>query len=481
MFSFLQQRAKLFAAISLLFMLPSCATYYQRIQNYHQDLANGNYSKANTEIEKIGLLKAGRNRILYLMEKGRTLHLMQQYDSSNFYLNQADLAIEDSRRSVGNVLATELLNPMHARYRPEDFETFMLYYYKALNYCYLGDMESALVEVRRITLQSNRQEDKYNNKEGRYNGDAFAMILQGMIYEKANDINNAFIAYRNAADIFISNNGSYYGVDMPLQLKKDVLRTAYLMGFTSEQERYQKLFDLTYTPAAKPEGGEAVIFWESGMAPVKDQQTIQFNIIANGGNYFFRDNSGFYNYPFDNTIAGYSSNLRLSDIQMFAVALPKYVPQPMTFSAGNIALSGESYSFEKAENVAKVAEVTLQQRFGRELATALSRMALKKLTEIAVTPKKEEKKDKTDKEKRDETARELLALGLKIFNRATEKADTRNWQSLPANIFYTRIPLQPGVNTLTVNMQGQGGQQKQQLIVLEGKGGLQFYSLYSMK
>lgn len=481
MFSFLQQGTKLFAATGLLLMLPSCATYYQRIQDYHQDLANGNYSKANTEIEKIGLLKAGRNRILYLMEKGRTFHLMQQYDSSNLYLNEADLAIEDSRRSVGDVLATELLNPMHAKYRPEDFETFMLYYYKALNYCYLGDVEAALVEVRRITLQSNKQEEKFNNKEGRYNGDAFSLMLQGIIYEKANDINNAFIAYRNAADIFISNNGSYYGVDIPLQLKRDVLRTASLMGFASEQGRYEKLFNLTYTPSAKPEGGEAVIFWESGMAPVKDQETIQFNIIANGGNYFFRDNRGLYNYPFDNTIAGYSSDLRLSDIQMFAIALPKYVEQPMTFSAGDIALSGENYSFEKAENVTKVAEVTLQQRFGRELATALSRMALKKLTELAVTPKKEEKKNKTDKEKRDETARELLALGLKIFNRATEKADTRNWQSLPGNIFYTRIPLQQGVNTLTVNMQGQGGQQKQQIVVLEGKGGIQFYSLYSMK
>jgi len=176
MFSFVQKGAKLVAGISILIMLQSCATYYQRIQGYHDGLAAGNFSKANDDLDKIGLLKADRNRVLYLMEKGRTLHLMQQYDSSNRYLNEADLAIEDSRKSVKDVLATQLLNPMLTKYQPEDFETFMLYYYKALNYCYLGDMEAALVEVRRIALQSNRQEDKNNGKEGKYSGDAFAMM-----------------------------------------------------------------------------------------------------------------------------------------------------------------------------------------------------------------------------------------------------------------------------------------------------------------
>lgn len=462
-------------------MLQSCATYYQRIQNYHADLAGGDFSKANEDLDKIGLLKADRNRVLYLMEKGRTLHLLQQYDSSNRYLNEADLAIEDGRKTTGDFLAAQLLNPMLTKYQPEDFETFMLYYYKALNYCYLGNMEAALVEVRRISLQSNRQQDKTNGKEGRYSGDAFAMMLQGMLYEKANDINNAFIAYRNAADLFINNGSEYYGVKIPLQLKKDVLRTASKMGFSAELGRYEKLFDLSYTPAPEPEGGEAVIFWESGMAPVKDQQTIQFNIIANGGNYFFRDNAGFYNYPFDNSIQGYNSNLRLSDIQMFAVALPRYVPQPMAFTSGRISLSGVSYAFEKAENINVVAEKTLQQRFGKELATALSRMALKKLTELALTPKQSNKQNKTKKEKYEEAARELLALGVKIFNRATEKADTRNWQSLPGAVFYTRIPLDRGVNTLTVTTQGAGGQKKEQLVVLEGKPGIQFYSLYSLK
>jgi hypothetical protein len=31
---------------------------------------------------------------------------------------------------------------------------------------------------------------------------------------------------------------------------------------------------------------------------------------------------------------------------------------------------------------------------------------------------------------------------MNLINTATEKADTRNWQSLPAYIHYVRVPLQ---------------------------------------
>lgn len=46
------------------------------------------------------------------------------------------------------------------------------------------------------------------------------MNLQGIIYEMGGDINNAFIAYRNAADVYLQSNDTYYGVELPGQLKK---------------------------------------------------------------------------------------------------------------------------------------------------------------------------------------------------------------------------------------------------------------------
>jgi len=488
MFSFVNPIAKLSAAISvvLLLLLSSCATYYQRIQAYHTSLATGNFLKADEQLDGIGLLQKSRNKLLYLLEKGKTAHLLQQYDSSNTYFNEADQIIESSRTTAKDLLVTGLLNPMFQDYHPEDFEKFMVHYYKALNYLFLGNTEDALVEARRITLASNQQEDKWSGKKNRYNDDAFSMMLQGMIYEKGNDMNNAFIAYRNAAEVYLKNDSKYYGTSMPLQLKKDVLRTAYLMGFSSEQSRYEKIFDRVYTNEPNATGGEAIVFWESGMAPVKEQQTIQFNIVANSGQFFFRDNAGLYNVPFDNSVVGYNQNLRLSDIQMFAIALPKYREQPMRFWGATLSSPAGTFSFEKAQDISTLAVQTLKQRFGKELATALSRMAIKKLTEIAATPKEDKKKKYRNEEERKKAERkrdqqELLALGLKIFNRATEKADTRNWQSLPNSIFYSRIPLQPGVNNISISLRNSGTVSDNRTIVLEGNGGLQFATVYTMR
>jgi len=486
MFSFFTPILKLTAIISAALLLQSCASYHQRIQDYHSSLANGQFSKANRQIDNIKILQKNRNKLLYLLEKGKTLHLLKQYDSSNRYFNEADMLMEDSRSSAKDLLVTGFLNPMYQHYHPEDFERFMLHYYKALNYLFKGDTEAAMVEARRISLVTYKQEEKFNGNTNRYSNDAFSLMLQGIIYEKGNDINNAFIAYRNAADVYIKNNNEWYGTEIPLQLKKDVIRTAALMGFSSEQMKYEKIFNLSYSSESIPAAGEAIVFWETGLAPVKEQQMLQFNLINNGGRFYFRDRAGLYDIPFDNGVAGYNENISLNDIQMFAIALPRYTTLPLQYYQANISSVAGTFTFEKAQDINTLAVQTLQQRFVRELSTALSRMAIKKLTEMAVTPKEDKNKTyKTEEERKKAERRrdqqEMLALGLKIFNRATEKADTRNWQSLPGSIFYSRIPLQPGVNNYQINLQNASGQTETKSIEIDGTGVLQFKTVYSMK
>ena len=60
------------------------------------------------------------------------------------------------------------------------------------------------------------------------------------------------------------------------------------------------------------------------------------------------------------------------------------------------------------------------------MGTSLLRLGLKKATELKL-------------------AQENAALGAAatITNALTEKADTRNWQTLPHSIYYQRVPLRP--------------------------------------
>ncbi len=126
------------AVLSLMLFLFSCATYNTRIGNYYAEVRNGNYKKADVDLEKVKLIKARRNQLLYMLEKGKVTHLLKQYDSSNIYFNQADVFMEDVRTTAGDIALGTLLNPMMQTYKGEDFEKFMVHYYKALNYSLPG-------------------------------------------------------------------------------------------------------------------------------------------------------------------------------------------------------------------------------------------------------------------------------------------------------------------------------------------------------
>lgn len=459
------------AVVPLMLLLFSCATYNTRIGSYYSNVMNGNYEKAESDLDKIKLIKANRNRLLFYFEKGKITHLQKKYDSSNYYFNLADNFIEDTRTTAGDVALGTLLNPMMQTYKGEDFEKFMIHYYKALNYLYLGEPDEAMVEARRISLRSYAQQDK-TKSDHKYGDDAFSLTIQGIIYEQSRDINNAFISYRNAVDLYLKNNSQYYGTSLPPQLVKDLFRTADLMGFQDELGRYEQLLKTTYKRTVPSEAGELVLFWENGLAPIKVQQDFFFALTKDGfGNFAFVDPAGAFNIPFDfASTNAKAEDLKLTDLRSLRIAFPRYQEQPVYYRNATVALNNVDYHFEPAENINAIAFATLKERFLREMSTALSRAAVKKLAEIAARPKSDDKNKDT---------KEAIALAIQVFNFASEKADTRNWQSLPHTISYIRVPLNRGTNVLQVTVSGQSSQTFN--LVAEGNGRIQVQNICTLR
>ena len=395
---------QLLSPFILVILLASCASYNAQVSEYYSNLRQGNYKRAASALDNNKLLKKNRNHLLYLLERGKVCHLLNQWDSSNRYFNEADQIMEDARTSAKDIAVGTLLNPMMQAYKGEDFEKYLVHYYKALNYLQLGETDDALVEARRITLRTNTQEDKIGNKN-KYSEDAFSLMLQGLIYEKDNDNNNAFIAYRNAADVYLKNNGSYYGTEMPQQLKKDLLRTARANGFMDEVGRYEKLLNLSLAKEeTNPEGGELILFWENGSAPVKRQEDLFFTLFKDaGGNFMFSDAAGLYHVPFDFSSGYNQSDVKLENLRSFRVALPKYEAQPLVYSGAGLQVNNQTYSLEPVENVNTLAFSTLKERMLKELSSTLTRLAVKKLAEAAVRPKEEKSddKNKTEEQKKE--------------------------------------------------------------------------------
>ena len=126
-------------------------------------------------------------------------------------------------------------------YRGEDHEHLMLLYFKAMNFLKLNDPEGALIECRRLNLRLNKLSDKYSS-EKKFQRDAFVHTLMGIIYQSTKDYNNAFIAYRNAIEIYENDYSSMFGLQAPEQLKKDLLNTAWWTGFVDEFNSFKSLF-----------------------------------------------------------------------------------------------------------------------------------------------------------------------------------------------------------------------------------------------
>lgn len=464
-------------------LLFSCASYRTKTSAYYTSVRQADYAKAKEQLAGNGLLQSERNRLLLYMEMGKLYHLTASYDSSNLYFNLADQFIENKKKTAGDKIVSNLLNPMMETYLGEDYERFLVHYYKALNYLYLGNVDEAVVEARRITLSTNAQQDKFKPNTKRYTEDAFALTVQGMLYETSGDVNNAFISYRNAADLFLAADGPYYGVNCPEQLKNDVLRTADLMGFTDELGRYEKIFNKTYVKPAAHDGGELIVFLERGMAPAKTEQNFVLTNSGNGSDFFFTSQYGTLNVPFDYSYANRSrESVSLNRFRTIRVAVPSYLEEPYKVAPASITVNGVKQNGELIEDINALAPALLRERIVKEVSSALVRQVVKKLTEAGASAAAKEisksnskEKDKNKKEANAEVAALTTGLLVNIFNTATEKADTRNWQSLPAYIQYVRVPLQKGDNnielqlgrnTKTIQVQGTGRLQLMNWIVM---------------
>lgn len=421
---------------SILLLLTSCATYYEMNREFNANFEKGRLEEAEKVLaKKEKKIEKSKERLLYYLNRGVVLSLLGEYRESNEYLEKAYLYTEDYHTNYLNEAAAMLSNPTFTAYRGEDHENLMVLYYKALNFMKLGEYDNALVECRRLNIRLNQLSDKYKS-EKKYQQDAFIHTLMGIIYDAKKDYNNAFIAYRNALEIYRKDYQEMFGVSAPKQLKEDLLRTAYLTGFMDEFQLYKKEFGMEDYKHKPNDGGTLVFFWNNGLGPVKSEWSINFAVVHGAGGVvnFTNEEYGF-SFPFTVPYNEQDQSTSLKDLEFFRVAFPKYTERPEYYTEGIIQIDNTSYKLELAEDVNAIAFRSLKERMLKEFGKALLRVALKKAAEHGA---------------REED--EGLGAAVGFLNALTEKADTRNWQTLPHSIYYTRVPLDKGEEKVTLKL-----------------------------
>ena len=179
---------------------------------------------------------------------------------------------------------------------------------------------------------------------------------------------------------------------------------------------------------------------------------------------FYNESLGL-SFPFN--IGDYSEDDKkgLEKLEVFRVAFPKYVERPIYFNSAVLENGEEVRELEKIEDVNKIGFQVLEQRMTLEFSKALIRAAMKKVAEYQVRKENE-------------------ALGslFGIINAITEKADTRNWQTLPHSISYARVPLTLGNNEVTFTLKSSAQpNDKHEFAYVIDKPGLIFHTFTSLE
>ena len=174
----------LFLTGSLLLINGCASTGFSHSRNLFY---RGELEKAEAMMEATRGAK-GRNRLLFLMERGLIYHTNEKYEKSNRDLLEAarhaeELEMISVTEHAGSFLSSDLV----LRYRGEPFERVLLHTYSAISFLKLRKWEDALVECKRALKKLYRSPVP--------EGQPFTNYLAGVCYEIMGDYDDARIEY----------------------------------------------------------------------------------------------------------------------------------------------------------------------------------------------------------------------------------------------------------------------------------------------
>lgn len=394
----------------VLLFLSGCASYSHSFKPIDNKLA------ANDPQSALMLLEAqdhsDRNQLLYLLNKAMLQRMQGDYAASNQTFEQAKQIIQTySATSVTEQSAAFIVNDTTRTYIGIPMEQVMLHVYEALNYLESGDLDAARVEAMQVDVKLRQLTQ--DSPESALSVDPFARYLAGMIFEDLREDSDAMIAYRKAYEAYLEHE-SLYPVVIPDSLKMDLLRMSRNMGLHEEHESFKFRFGITESDIIDrdPSHGEVVLFFSNSLAPVKQEQS--------------------------QAIVDPMSGI------LVRISLPYYLDHPNQISSASLTTGQYTSQTELVENINGIAHATLQAYMPAITARAIARALVK----YQMARQAGNRNDGND----------VAGAIIMMMNFATERADTRSWLTLPAEIQMARLSLPAGKHDLEIKLTDYKGQ-----------------------
>lgn len=422
---------KIFTLTCLTGFLVACASssffisYPQQFYSFKNQINQGNALSVSEQLEKKG---SGPNAILDTLESARLAQLAKdhslskrQFNRAFDYFQQDDSKAKLSLTDGGALLGSIAVNDNAFPYQAEAYERISSHHYQSLNYLSEGDIEGAMVEIRRATeeqvfaleqhhkelakAEQKAREENVSPELSQYEKqfsetfhaaskvknsfqNAYTFYYSGIVREANGDTNAAYIDYKKALEIYPENN----------YLQKDVWRLAQQLDMQDDLQSFSKYFDKANQLSGAP--GNVIIFYEEGFVPAKEEIALPF--------------------------ASYQ--------KIYSIAFPAYLTPWQPSSPVNINVNGNSAG--KGQEIIDTHALA---------AKALQEGAFKRLLRQML---RINAKARLQREALNENDGGLAIFFANAYSLVSERADLRSWLSLPGNVQVARFQLPEGSHTI---------------------------------
>lgn len=414
--------------VLIIILVLSCNSVYTQKSHYNEIdylIEIGDYASALNMLQSYKEINySQKDRVIYYLEEGMLYHYAGFYNESNSSLTLAENAIEELiTKSISKGILSGVLNDNALDYVGEDYEDIYINIFKALNYMHLSNLDSALVEIRKVNDKLNFLEVKYQGEIDSFNSSEGINIPSA----EFNFYNSAFarylgtISYRQDGELDDS------------RIEKEYLESAY-----NEQSNVYN-FNKPFLPSDRNSQTYLNIFSLSGFSPEK----IADNILASTS-----FGTVYLNIPDSNRSVDYIGfttigNSGFSDGLSLKLEFPRLIPIEDPVSYVELYIDNQFYgtldSIESVENIAlETFKIKQPLIVGKTVFRALSKAAVTEISQELIG------------NEFGEGASLLTGLLGDIYMQVSENSDLRVSRYFPSLIRGMELPIEPGIHNISL-------------------------------
>ena len=408
-------------------LLSACAgsqQYMKYVRTVDKALQAGQYEKAAKKVDKARKLHlySSHDKLLYYLDKGIIEHYAGHFEESNRFFDKAERIMEKLfTHSISQIAASFLWNDNVIDYWGEIYERLYVNVFKALNYSHLGNIEDALVEIRKVNIKLQEMDDKYGavlqeaakkqkvkvDDNAPFYSDVIAHYLSALFYLAEQEEDNSRISLRKLEKAW-GTQPTVYDFPIPESARlrlRERLNVVDIIAFTGT------------APKKKASGGKITTYEDYiGISDLSQPVALP-------------------NIPFPGAKPGWHFKFEFPVIKI----KPSRIREILVYVDGK-----KAGSLSLLEDMGRVAEHTFEKHKNMIYLKTVLRTVTK-----GIAAAKAKKKLKKDAEA-DYLMSAFIDLAVDAGVDASEQADLRCWNTMPQRCYIGQVRLPKGKHTVQV-------------------------------